>query len=214
MFRSTLLGSACFGAAVFGSVLTLAAPEPADAADLGRPYYTAPAPYYAFSWAGPYLGVSAGYEWGKVGNNPTRPSGFAGGIEAGWNWQNGNFVYGAEADFNISGAEDTFAPWQFSNPWFGTVRGRVGFAFDNVLLFGTAGFGYGELTADIPGNPSESHTSVGWVAGLGAEYGFTPHWSAKAEWLYLDLSDRNFSVTGANNGLAANLLRLGLNYRF
>ncbi|MFY9840608.1 MAG: outer membrane beta-barrel protein [Xanthobacteraceae bacterium] len=58
------------------------------------------------------------------------------------------------------------------------------------------------------------HTSFGWVTGLGAEFSFTPHWSAKAEWLYLDLADRDFSVTGANNGLAANLVRLGLNYHF
>jgi outer membrane immunogenic protein len=61
---------------------------------------------------------------------------------------------------------------------------------------------------------SESHTSVGWVAGLGAEISFAQHWSAKAEWLYLDLDDRHFSVTAANNGLAANLVRLGLNYHF
>ena len=52
------------------------------------------------------------------------------------------------------------------------------------------------------------------MAGGGVEVGFTPHWSAKAEWLYLDLSDRSFSVTGTNNGLPANLLRMGVNYRF
>ena len=52
---------------------------------------------------------------------------------------------------------------------------------------------------------AESHTSIGWVAGGGVEVGFTPRWSAKAEWLYLDLADSNFSVTGTNNGLAANL---------
>ncbi len=84
------------------------------------PYYTAPASYSAYSWAGPYLGGTLGYEWGNVSNNPTHPSGVAGGLEAGFNWQHGNFVYGAETDFSLSGAEDTFAPWQFSNPWFGT----------------------------------------------------------------------------------------------
>ena len=107
-----------------------------------------------------------------------------------------------------------FAPWQFSNPWFGTVRGRAGVAINNVLLFGTAGLAYGELTGTTSGNLSESHTGLGWVAGLDAEVNFTQHWSAKAEWLYLDLDDRHFSVTAANNGLAANLVRLGLNYHF
>ena len=108
------------------------------------PYYTAPQPYSAYSWAGPYLGGTLGYEWGDVSNNPTHPSGAAGGIDGGFNWQHGNFVYGGEADINLSGAEDTFAPWQFSNPWFGTLRGRAGVAVGNVLLYGTAGLAYGE----------------------------------------------------------------------
>ncbi len=120
----------------------------------------------------------------RSSNNPTRPSGVAGGAEAGFNWQHGNFVYGAEADINLSGADDTFAPWQFSNPWFGTVRGRAGVAINNVLVYGTAGLAYGELTANTVGNLSENHTGFGWVAGGGVEVGFTPHWSAKAEWLY------------------------------
>ena len=190
------------GEALFAAALAIAVPAPANAADLtpNYRYYTAPAPYYAFSWVGPYIGATAGYEWGNVGNNPTRPAGFTGGVEAGWSWQNGSFVYGGETDLNPSGAKDTFALWQFSNPWFGTVRGRVGIAINNVLLFGTAGLGYGELTA--------------WVVGSGAEISFTPHWSTKAEWLYLDLADQSFSATGANNGLAANLVRLGLNYHF
>lgn len=83
-----------------------------------------------------------------------------------------------------------------------------------MLVYGTAGLGYGELTADTSGNLSESHTSFGWVAGVGAEVGLTPQWSAKAEWLYLDFANRGYSVTATNNGLAANLLRLGVNYHF
>jgi outer membrane immunogenic protein len=187
----------------------------AMAADFpAQSYYTAPAPLGPNSWAGPYLGATVGYEWGDVNNNPTKPSGIAGGVEAGYNWQFGQFLSGIETDINLSAADDTFAPWQFSNPWFGTLRGRAGVALGNVLLFGTAGLAYGSLTADTAGNLSESHTSLGWVAGGGLEVGFTPHWSAKAEWLYLDLADRSFSVTGTSNGLAANLLRLGINYRF
>ena len=85
------------------------------------------------------------------------------------------------------------------------LRGRGGVAIGNVLLYGTAGLAYGGLTATTPGNLSESHTSFGWAAGGGAEVGFTPHWSAKAEWLYLDFASHNFSVTGADNGLTANL---------
>jgi outer membrane immunogenic protein len=200
---------------LLGTAFSLAMASAALAADFPpSTYYTAPASYSAYSWAGPYIGGVLGYEWGTVSNNPTRPTGLEGGVEAGFNWQHGNFVYGAETDIDISGASDTLAPWQFSNPWFGTLRGRAGVAVGNVLIFGTAGLSYGELTATTPGNLSESHASFGWVAGAGAEVGFTPHWSAKAEWLYLDLSDRAYSVTGTNNGLAANLLRLGVNYHF
>ena len=94
------------------------------------------------------------------------------------------------------------------------MRGRAGIAFGNVLVYGTAGLAFGGLTADTAANLSETHTGFGWTAGGGAEVGFTPHWSAKAEWLFLDFSDHNFSVTGTNNGLTANLLRLGVNYRF
>jgi outer membrane immunogenic protein len=170
--------------AVLSAALSLSMAGTAIAADFpSSPYYGTPTPYTAYSWAGPYLGATLGYEWGRVSNNPTNPSGVAGGIEGGFNWQHGNFVY-------------------------------AGVAVGNVLIFGTAGLAYGSLTADTSGNLSETHTSVGWVAGGGAEVGLTPHWSAKAEWLYLDLADRSYSVTGTNNGLAANLLRLGVNYRF
>lgn len=198
---------------VFGAALLLATTGMALAADLPPAnYYTAPAPL-ASSWAGPYVGANVGYQWGWVSNNPTKPSGIAGGVEAGYNWQRGAFVFGGETDIELSGADDTFAPYQFSSPWFGTLRGRAGVAMGNVLIFGTGGLAYGDLRAETS-NLTESHTSIGWVAGAGIEVGFNPHWSAKAEWLYLDLADRSYSLTGANNGLAANLLRLGVNYHF
>lgn len=199
---------------LLGLISALLIAGTARAADMVPRYPAAPVPYYAFTWAGPYAGATLGYQWGSIDNNPTRPAGIAGGLEAGFNWQTGNFVYGGEADINLSAATDTFALWKFSNPWFGTVRARAGIAIDNVLIFGSAGLAYGELTGSTSGGPSESHTSLGWTAGLGAEMSFAQHWSAKAEWLYLNLDDRQFAVTGANNGLAANLVRLGLNYRF
>jgi outer membrane immunogenic protein len=194
---------------IAGAAFVLAMTGTALAAD----FFTVPSPLGAYSWAGPYLGVNAGYEWGTVRSNPTQPSGTAGGVEAGYNWQRGGFVFGGETDISLSGANDTFAPWQFSNPWFGTTRARVGYAAGNILLFGTAGLAYGELRAQV-GSLTEYHDSLGFVGGAGVEVGFTPHWSAKAEWLYLDLTNDNFAVTGTSNGLAANLLRFGLNYRF
>jgi outer membrane immunogenic protein len=204
MFRS---------AAIFGATLVLAATGLARAADLPMGSYYTPEPPPSALWMGPYLGATVGYEWGGVDNSRTHPAGVVGGVEGGFNWQRGSFVFGGEADLQLSGADDTISPFEFSNPWFGTLRARGGIALNNVLLYGTGGLAYGNLRADSF-NLTESHTNVGWTAGAGVEVLFNPHWSAKAEWLYLQLSDTNFSVTGTSNGFGANILRVGANYHF
>jgi outer membrane immunogenic protein len=187
----------------------------AGAADLYTPRapLTVNQPLNAYSWAGPYLGGVLGYDWGTVSNNPANPSGFVGGIEAGYNWQNGPWVFGVEGDVEATGADDTFAPWKFSNPWFGTVRGRAGYALGNVLFFGTGGLAFGDLHGQTFGL-SESHTTAGWTVGLGAEVGLAPHWSAKIEYLYIDLSSSQFAITGVSNGYRASVARVGVNYHF
>jgi outer membrane immunogenic protein len=190
----------------------------AQAADLAygsRGPYTVNQPLNIISWAGPYLGGNIGWAWGSVDNNLTSPSGFVGGLQAGYNWQPGQgpWVFGVEGDIQATGASDTFAPWKFSNPWFGTVRGRAGYAFGNVLFYGTAGLAFGELTGQTFGL-SESHTNAGWTAGVGAEFLFAPSWSAKLEYLYVDLNDSTFTITGVQNGYRFGLLRAGVNYHF
>ena len=201
------------------SVLAIAAAAllatAAQAADLGRgpaPFY-GPAPAAGYNWAGLYAGLNLGYEWGKVNGTAGNPAGVAGGGQVGYNWQSGQFVYGAETDLQISSADDTFAPWKFSNPWFGTLRGRVGYAMNNVLVYGTGGFAYGDLKGELAGL-TETKTEFGWTLGAGMEVGLTPNWSAKVEYLYMDLGSRAFSVTGTNDGLSASVLRLGVNYHF
>ncbi|MDA9467646.1 outer membrane protein [Bradyrhizobium sp. CCBAU 53415] len=188
----------------------------AEAADLNygqRAPYTVNQPLNAYSWAGPYLGGNIGYEWGSVDNNPSKPSGFVGGVQAGYNFQNGPWVFGVEGDIQAAGADDTFAPWKFSNPWFGTLRGRAGYAFSNVLFYGTAGLAFGELRGQTFGW-TESHTTAGWTIGAGAEVGLAPNWSAKLEYLYIDLSTSQFAITGVSNGYSASVVRAGVNYRF
>jgi outer membrane immunogenic protein len=169
----------------------------------------------AYNWAGPYLGGNLGYAWGSVANNPAKPSGFVGGVQAGHNWQPGRgpWVFGVEGDIQATGAEETFAPWKFSNPWFGTLRGRAGYAFSNILFYGTGGLAFGELRATTFGL-SESHTNLGWTLGAGAEMGLAENWSAKIEYLYLDLANSNFVITGASNGYRFGIVRAGVNYRF
>ena len=196
------------------SVAAVTTAGAAAAADLPRgpaPYYPPPASVY--NWNGLYAGLNIGYEWTKVTNSGFKPSGIAGGGQLGYSWQIGQFVLGGETDIQASAADDTFAPYKFSNPWFGTLRGRAGFAINNVLLFATAGLAYGELKAEL-GNLDESKTLVGWTGGVGMEVGFTPSWSAKVEYLYMDLGSRAYTITGVDNGLHGNYLRLGLNYHF
>jgi outer membrane immunogenic protein len=168
------------------------------------------------SWAGPYVGGNLGYAWGSVDNNPTKPSGFVGGVQAGYNFHAypNPWVFGVEGDIQATGADDTFAPWKFSNPWFGTLRGRAGYLLNNVILFyGTGGLAFGDLRGETFGL-SESHTTAGWTAGLGAEYAFAPHWSAKLEYLYVDLANSPFSITGVSNGYRFGTVRIGVNYHF
>jgi outer membrane immunogenic protein len=201
--KTTIIAATTFAASI--------AAAPADAADFGTPY-TAPAPL-AYSWMGPYLGLNLGGQWGSVTNSGAEPWGVTGGGQAGYNWQLGRFVFGVEGDLQGSSADDTFANFKFSNPWFGTTRVRAGVAFNNMLLYGTIGLAFGGGKVEVNGL-SESNTHVGWAAGAGLEVGFTPNWSAKAEYLYVDLSNQSYALTGTSNGFESSIFRLGVNYRF
>lgn len=204
------LAFAAVTAMVTGGIAT------AQAADLpyqSRAPYTVNQPLNGYSWAGPYLGGTLGYEWGDVSNSGAKPSGVAGGVTAGYNWQSGQMVFGFETDLQGTGADDQFASYKFSNPWFGTVRGRVGYAFNNVLIYGTGGLAYGSLQAESNGL-QQSQTAVGWTLGVGAEVGIYQNWTAKIEYLYVDLANNNYTLTGASNGLDFGTVRVGVNYHF
>jgi len=193
----------------------MAGSSAAGAADFPRSPYapqTAASPA-GYNWNGAYAGLNLGYQWGATANNPTNPSGLAGGVQAGYNWQSGQFVFGGETDLQLSGADDTFAPWKFSNPWFGTLRARAGVAMNSFLLYGTAGFAYGGIKGEIPGL-TESKSHGGWTVGGGVEVGLNQAWSAKAEYLYVDLGNRLYSITGVQNGIWSNMVRFGVNYHF
>ena len=127
-------------------------------------------------------------------------------------------MLGVEGDLQVTGADDTFAPWKFSNPWFGTLRGRAGYSFNNIIFYATAGLAFGELRGESFGL-SESHSSAGLAVGLGTEFrltefGLPTNWSAKIEYLYVGLAENAFTVTGASNGYRFGTIRAGLNYHF
>lgn len=185
---------------------------PAAAADLA---YKAPAAAYAvapvFTWTGFYLGANAGYGWGEA-DYSSDIDGFAGGIQAGYNYQlSGPIVIGVEADIQYS----NIGSGVFELDYFGTVRARAGFAVDQFLLFGTAGFAYGRGTYELAGL-SNDQTNMGWTVGAGAEYAIDMNWSVKAEYLYMDLGSETYATVGGpiEVGLTSNIVRAGVNYRF
>ncbi len=199
-----------FAAAVATALL---APDAVTAADLMP--YGQPVPARGAPWQGPYVGANLGYQWGSATNTGADPSGVMGGLQAGYNWQWGQFVAGAETDIQLSDADDRFAGWKFSNPWFGTLRGRAGYAMNNILLYGTAGLAYGSLHAQsLSTGITESRSTYGWTAGAGMEVALTGNWSAKAEYLYVDLNNRSYTLDSTDHGIASSLLRFGVNYRF
>jgi outer membrane immunogenic protein len=199
----------------------LAAASSANAADLSRPMpYKAPpyvAPYY--SWTGFYVGINGGYGWGSSswdGIPGFSPQGGLVGGTAGYNWQIGQWVWGLEGDIDwsdIKGSTTTncFGGCQTSNNWLSTVRGRVGYAVDRWLPYITGGAAFGDIKATTPGL-SADNTNAGWTVGGGVEFAFAGPWSAKLEYLYVDLGNTN--VGAENVDFRTNIVRAGINYKF
>ena len=173
-----------------------------------------------------------------------KPQGWLAGGQVGYNWQAGRFVFGLEADLqaaDISGTVNTSVPplpiitqTRQRLEWFGTVRGRAGFTLvDTLLLYGTAGFAYGDVnhrffTTNSIGSLNTTdvtNTRTGWTAGAGFEWGFAPQWSVKGEYLYIDLGSQTFAtVPSGTTPVGASIdstfrdkfhtARVGINYRF
>lgn len=214
--------------------LALAMASPSLAADLPRPAYKAPV-YVAplFSWTGFYVGISGGYGFGKsdwsstATTGDTKPKGALAGATLGYNLQTGAWVWGVEADISASWMKDSAETGtgvcsgggcETKNSWFGTARGRIGYAWDRWLPYITGGAAFGDIKMTRNTGLSESETRVGWTAGLGVEYAFLGAWSAKLEYLYADLGKAECSATtcgiATDVDFKANIIRAGLNYRF
>jgi outer membrane immunogenic protein len=224
----------------------------AQAADLApRPYTKAPA-YVApvYNWGGFYVGAHIGYGWGRAHtdqflangtfdqNNTLDRDGVFGGGQIGYNLMlSPNWLIGIEADISgadIKGSADNVNGTatihsRSTVDYFGTVRGRLGYAVDNVLFYGTGGllWAHGTVNRDvtvgaITENSSFTTSPTGWTAGGGVEWGFLPNWSAKVEYLYGELKtsgDLTFATfVRADRHLDSNTqlhsIRVGVNYHF
>ena len=188
-------------------------------------------------WGGIYVGANVGGAFGNFSANATygpftadlgseSASGIAGGGQAGAQMEINHFVFGVEADFQGSSQDhsDTYnylgtpVSVSASMPWFATVRGRLGYAVDNVLLYGTGGWALvdGKLSGSALGvTASIEKSHLGWTAGGGVEWAFAPHWAAKVEYLYMDSGNIEIANVGGvklNGRIEDNIVRVGLNY--
>jgi outer membrane immunogenic protein len=183
-----------------------------------------------------------------------RSTGVIGGAQLGYNWQIGSLVTGLEADIQGSGIKgsaraiptlvgttipdsDTVLSTEQKLSWFGTVRGRLGVTVTpELLLYGTGGLAYGHVDASantrFPDDnqfqhpASVSEPKVGWTAGAGAEWMFARNWSAKLEYLYVDLGSESAIANSTSNLVdpkfkvgytwhtRENIARVGVNYHF
>ena len=253
MTRAAVLLGAASAAALFSSAFgadMYSAPEAAGG------YKDGPLPFV--SWAGFYAGINGGGAWGDskdlIFTDEVPGSGDAGkfqstggfgGGQIGYNWQglwHPHLVLGVEADIQGAGISDHFVrsasyfgtttfDGKQDADFFGTVRGRIGYAFDKVLVYGTGGFAYGgvntriNLTNNPPSgftnNLSNNATLTGYAAGGGVEYKITPQWSVKAEYQFIDLGDQRLSNAASDlltdrTKVEDNFhtVRVGINYFF
>jgi iron complex outermembrane receptor protein len=202
----------------------------------------------AINWTGVYLGVNGGFTFGGsdwtdsvtgASSDVFGTSGFVFGGTLGANYQAGAWVFGVEADgdWADSSGFGTFTTTSTTslcaggcltkNTWLATARGRAGYAFDRFLVYGTGGAALGNVRANFFNDPVSSATTAGWTAGAGIEVAVAPHWSAKAEYLFVDLANgscmTDCAIVNANGPplipnvaikFDESIVRAGVNYKF
>ncbi len=227
------------------SAAIVASGSTAFAADLpttkGPPVYTPP-----FTWNGFYIGGQAGYQWGSadtlilgpgggvLAGLPDHPLRFVGGGHVGYNYQLDQIVLGIEGDIEgltFSGARITPVPKPLPVPPFnylanriplqGSLRGRIGYAWDRALLYATGGLALADVE-DAYGSPGDTFWSVrpGWTAGAGIDYALDNNWSLGVEYRYTDFGHYYLGLVNTFPGDVArvrlfdNAVRASFSYKF
>lgn len=222
---------------IAGLAAGILASTPSLAAD--RPVYKAP-PAYApiFTWSGCYIGSHSGWGWARSELDPTTPGAFTARVDPdGWfsggqigcNWQTTpNWVWGIEGDLSVahihaSGPFDApvaFLTYDSRIRSLGTARVRAGYAVDRALLYVTGGVaGASNRARALFGGvvlATDTETHFGWTIGAGVEWALWNNWSAKVEYLYMDLGTQNYGSAGftAPIDLKVQTLKVGFNFRF
>ncbi len=222
---------------LLAGALAFAAAGPAFAADLPQPAPPppqAPAAYVpmvapVYNWGGIYWGINGGYgigstEWTvpAASTGTFDVSGFLTGATLGANFQTDAFVFGIEADFDgdwINGSNSSACATvacETKNTWLSTARARFGYAADRVLFYGTGGGAFGNIQANTAGTNFQQETEAGWTVGAGIEAAFADNWTARIEYLYVDLGNASFTGTGGTPitvKFDTSLIRAGIDYK-
>jgi len=218
---------------VFFALISLAAlTGTAAAADLPprpapAPYYKAPVEVPVYNWTGFYIGINGGGGFGRSQWDSTGSFNTSGGLvggTVGYNYQFGQAVVGVEGDIDwadINGTTNAACPLgcKTTDNWLSTVRGRLGYAADRFMPFVTGGAAFGDIRASTPGFAGASNTNAGWTVGAGLEFAIAGNWTAKAEYLYVDLGKFNCGIScGAlatdNVSFTTNIVRGSVNLHF
>jgi outer membrane immunogenic protein len=201
---------------VSASAADLPARMPAKA-----PVYVAP---MAYNWTGFYLGLNGGYGFGRSEYTGTLPSGgfdAGGGLfgaTVGYNWQTGPLVFGLEGDIDWSGMKGSGSCGGIScstrNDYLSTIRGRLGYAMDRWMPYITGGAAIGNVKTSIAGVGDTNNTKGGWTVGGGIEASLMGPWTAKVEYLHVDLGDADTAIAGTSARFTSDIIRGGINYKF
>jgi outer membrane immunogenic protein len=215
----------------------------AQAADLPparMPAAVAPVAYAppVYNWTGFYIGgnIGGGFansSWSDPfggGNNTFNKNGFIGGGQIGYNAQYNWLVVGVEGDFDWtglkgSGTDSIGDAINTNTEWTSTATGRIGAAFDRLLVYGKGGVAFAHdhstLNDVFGGSASTNLNRTGWTAGAGLEYALDRNWSAKLEYDYLGFGSQtlNLGTTAlpayaSNASLNVQEVKAGINYRF
>lgn len=208
MKRMLIVGALAFVAG--GQALAADLPPPmAPPPRAPATYVPAPVPFY--NWGGIYFGANAGYNFGTIsptGGGNFNTSGFLGGGTVGFNYQWAAIVAGLEGDWDYNSVNNSIpGGGNFKSNWLATARGRLGYAWDRVLVFATGGAAFAPVTI-----PAGSATLDGWTAGAGVEVAIAPNWTIKGEYLYVNFL--NPSIAGVKFKDTDNVIRGGVNFKF
>lgn len=183
------------------------------------------------SWSGFNAGIQGGYAWNGQDISGILPSAaadadFHSGILGGFigydhQFSNG-WVLGAAGDFEGNWGDGTYtvlAPsfFEYGLDWQGSARGRAGYAFDNAMVYATAGWAVGRGYLVVPGFPKGKETFNGYTVGAGVDYAFTDMIFGRIEYRYTDFGDRNYDYNAGpllNADIDQHAVRVGLGVKF